>query len=95
MAPSSTFILAKTTNYWGVAGWNGPYLERFPAVTPFGGQYDWDKWSNSAGITIVNAPNLTENLMLLIDRDMDDGDLNNGNVVKLDNTHLQVILQRW
>jgi general secretion pathway protein G len=82
------------TNVWSVAGWNGPYLERWPAATPFGGQYDWDKWSDRAGITIAHTPNLTDNLMLLIDRDMDDGNLDTGNVVKLD-YGLQVILQRW
>ncbi|WP_025775114.1 type II secretion system protein [Neomoorella thermoacetica] len=82
------------TNEGNVNGWNGPYLERWPASTPFGGQYDWDKWSDRAGITIAHTPNLTDNLMLLIDRDMDDGNLASGNVVKLD-YGLQVILQRW
>ncbi len=82
------------TNVGNVDGWNGPYLERFPADTPFGGKYDWDKWSDRAGITIAHAPNLTDNLMLLIDRDMDDGNLDTGDVVKLD-YGLQVILQRW
>lgn len=81
-------------NVDNVDGWNGPYLERWPAATPFGGQYDWDKWSDRAGITIAHTPNLTDNLMLLIDRDMDDGNLDSGNVVKLD-YGLQVILQRW
>lgn len=89
------------TNVGNVSGWNGPYLERFPASTPFGGQYDWDKWSNSVGITIVNAPTLTDNLMRLIDKDMDDGDLNKGNVKVVDEDGngvvdgLQVILQSW
>jgi general secretion pathway protein G len=82
------------TNVGNVEGWNGPYLERWPEATPFGGKYDWDKWSDRAGVTIAHAPNLTDSLMLLIDRDMDDGNLNTGDVVKLD-YGLQVILQRW
>ncbi|MDI3546762.1 MAG: ral secretion pathway protein [Halanaerobiales bacterium] len=82
------------TNVGDVDGWDGPYLERWPDTTPFGGQYDWDKWSDRAGITIARAPNLTEKLMLLIDKDMDDGNLSTGNVVKLD-YGFQVILQRW
>lgn len=85
------------TNVGNVDGWNGPYLERWPKATPFGGQYDWDKWDTQkkVGITIVNAPNLNDNLMGLIDRDMDDGDLTKGNVVKLGDGTLQVILQQW
>jgi prepilin-type N-terminal cleavage/methylation domain-containing protein len=25
-------------------GWNGPYLEKYPAFTPWGGHYDWEYW---------------------------------------------------
>jgi len=85
------------TNVDNVDGWNGPYLERWPADTPFGGKYDWDYWDSYriVGIDIINAPALTDNLMLLIDKDMDDGNLNTGDVVKSIYGGLQVILQRW
>jgi len=26
------------------ANWNGPYLDRFPVMTPWGGSYDWEFW---------------------------------------------------
>jgi len=37
--------------------WNGPYLEKFPRSTPWGGSYDWQWWPNG-GITGsgVNLP---------------------------------------
>jgi prepilin-type N-terminal cleavage/methylation domain-containing protein len=26
------------------ANWNGPYLEKFPILTPWAGSYDWEYW---------------------------------------------------
>lgn len=37
------------------ASWDGPYLERWPAMTPWGGKYDWNYWPTGAvryGVTI-------------------------------------------
>ena len=91
-------------NVDNVDGWNGPYLERWPTATPFGGSYDWEVWENWTwnnetkniiGVTIYNAPTLTDNLMLLLDKDMDDGNLDTGNIMKLDTGKLLVILHRW
>jgi type II secretory pathway pseudopilin PulG len=33
-------------NYANVidANWDGPYLEKFPFMTPWGGSYDWEYW---------------------------------------------------
>lgn len=36
------------TNVGSVAGWNGPYLERWPSKTPFGGTYTFTN-ANGAG----------------------------------------------
>ncbi len=75
----------------GVDGWNGPYLERWPEKTPFGGEYDWENWPDRIAVTIRDASALTEDLMKKIDSDMDDGELTTGNVRK-DDGGLQMII---
>jgi general secretion pathway protein G len=37
------------------ANWNGPYLEKWPSLTPWAGKYDWNFWPNGAtryGVTL-------------------------------------------
>ena len=77
------------------AGWDGPYLERWPdppwhctfnisqglpqSQGTFHGSYDWDNWGSGATLG-VSVSCVPQNAALKVDRDLDDGNLNTGRV---------------
>ena len=79
-----------------IAGWDGPYLEKWPESGPWhinsGGRYNWNRWSNysppGVGITCTLAGIVTLEVygvvpissLKRIDKFLDNGDLTSGYV---------------
>lgn len=81
-------------NKGGWANWNGPYIDRWPDQTPWGGSYDYEYWSlswankdgtlgNEVLLSIRGGSayggTMTERDAINVDSILDDGDLTTGN----------------
>ena len=84
--------LAYNKGSW--SNWNGPYIDKWPDKTPWGGSYDYEYWNCSwadkdgtAGNEVLISVrggsgyggNMTTEDATNIDRLLDDGNLNTGN----------------
>ena len=46
--PTATGVIPANWQAVVQATWDGPYLERWPTMTPWGGKYDWNYWPDGA-----------------------------------------------
>ncbi|HRZ14213.1 MAG TPA: prepilin-type N-terminal cleavage/methylation domain-containing protein [Candidatus Omnitrophota bacterium] len=71
-----------------VAGWNGPYLEKWPEYSPWarggGGKYDWESWGPYHGCALAGVVTLEVYgavpvaSLTKVDEVLDDGNLSTG-----------------
>ncbi len=68
----------------GIDGWNGPYLERWPARNPWGGDYTFRNGVAVSGISITSSykylelDDLTTDARTRLEADLDGGTANGG-----------------
>jgi len=62
-----------------IDGWDGPYLEKFPMKTPFGGDYEWENDGDFDGDgtsteQYLHVTSISGDVSAKIDRQLDGGD---------------------